>query len=181
MTIKKLEFDTMFTPWTLDTYQTFDMSNNEYLIEDGKEYDDYNWEYDFQGYLAALYANYIELLNNNILDDVILKVDAGDKGVSSPKEYNHSTDRGYPVFTVNYDKLLEYIEGNRDDFEKNKIQDGSGFWWYGSDDDTMLHYYLKTVSSGAYNFEAYYYDQMGGVEQLDYITCTTVTSEVTTA
>jgi len=160
----------MYTPYTLDTYSifTFDHAeeseiqyyNEEHEKPDGKEYeyDDFDWDYDNQGYLNALAGNLLDMLNQNILDDVITKIEHDGK-TYSPKEYNFKTDDADLQFTVNEEKLKEYITQNEEDYNKNKIGSCDGFMWFGDEDETKLNYYLKTKSLEDYPREDYWYDQ----------------------
>jgi len=77
--ITKIDLESTFTPWTLDTYQTFTFDRDEECIleTEGGGYDNYEWDYNTDGYLDELAKNRIELLKDNILDDVILDVMPG--------------------------------------------------------------------------------------------------------
>ena len=183
--IKKIELSTMYTPYTLDTYNTFtydqaeinyiDYYNEEHDTE--CDYDDFEWEYDMQGYIKALADNYITLLNAEILDEVIKKVEYNGK-VYSPREYNFKTDDADPIFTVDHDKLVQYINEHREDYDKNKIGSCDGFIWLGDEDDTMLNYYLATVSEKIYSRDSYFYDQ-NEIYPQEYITMTPIKKEKT--
>ena len=149
----KIKLETLYTPYTLDMYSTFatDMCE-EMIIEHESEthnksltYDDFDWSYDNAGMLKGLADNLIELLNDNIIDDVILKIELDGEPVS-PREYNFITDYAFLDFTVNYDNLKKYIDDNESDYNENKIQSHSGFVWLGDNEHTMLNYYLKTKS-----------------------------------
>jgi len=170
MNNKTITLETVFTPYTLDTYQTFTFENDEEcLIDDGKTYDDYDWNYDCKGYLNDLAKNLIVLLRDNILDDVITAIDS-DMKVLSPKQYNFDTDKIFIDFKVNQLKLDKYINDNIDDYEKNKLKNCDGFMWFGDDNQTRLNYYLRAVSAEKYPAIDYFYDQIEEVDQCQYIT-----------
>jgi hypothetical protein len=176
----KIELESTFTPYTLDTYQTFTMEDGDaYLldIENSKkpnrkkelEYDDFEWDYDTESYLNDLAHNWKICLNENIIDDVILSINYEGKP-TDPKEYNYTTNKVYSFFEVNVDKLQKYIKDNQNDYNENKIQSRTGFYWFGDDNQTMLNYYLYNVSSKKYTPTDYYYDQIEGIQTIEYIT-----------
>jgi hypothetical protein len=156
----------MYTPWTIDTYSTFDLEGHEdqeiynYNEENGTSYtyDDFNWSYDHKGLVKQLANNWLDLTKFNILDDVILAI-TPDGEPWSPREYNFTTDDQNINFLVDYNKLVAYIEANREHYNQNKISDSSGFWWLGDKDQTMLHYYLATKSANDYTENDYISDQ----------------------
>jgi hypothetical protein len=175
---KQIEYDITFTGYTIDTYQMFTSErDDEYIIDGYQEetgrdisYDDIDWTYDHKGYVKALAETWCDLMNENITDGVIKSVAL--KGEPwSPREYNFSTDNCVTLFTVNYEALRKYIADNLADYNKNKIASSSGFVWLGDKDDTMLHYYLHTVSHKLYSPEdAYIYDMFDRVSWYEYIT-----------
>jgi len=170
MKTKTITLETVFTPYTLDTYQTFTFENDEEcLIDDGKTYDDYEWDYDCEGYLNDLAKNLIVLLNDNILDDVIISI-TSDQKIYSPKQYNFDTDKIFIDFEVNQLKLDKYINDNIDDYEKNKLNNCDGFMWFGEESHTRLNYYLRKVSDKKYSAIDYFYDQTECVQGCEYIT-----------
>ena len=170
MKTKTITLETVFTPYTLDTYQTFTFENDEEcLIDEGKTYNDYDWDYDCEGYLNNLAENLIVLLRDNILDDVITGVDS-DMKVFSPKEYNFDTDKIFIDFKVNQLKLDKYINDNIDEYNENKLKSCDGFMWFGDDKETKLNYYLRKVSDKKYTQENYFYDQTDCVQGYEYIT-----------
>jgi len=127
MNQKHIGLTTMYTPYTLDSYNTFVFdSEEEQIIESYNEqngtqktYDDFVWEYKTKEYLQALGENLVLLLNKNILDDVILKV-ASDNVVYRPREYNFTTDEITLDFIVNTDNLKKYIEDHAKDYKQKK-------------------------------------------------------------
>lgn len=173
--MEKIELETIFTPWTLDTYQTFTFEGAESMIceSEGVEYDDMDWDYDCKGYINDLAKNLVTLLNDNILDDVILSV-TSDLKVYSPKEYNFSTDKIFLEFLVDEKKLDNYIETNKESFEAEKLRDRDGFMWFGDELQTKLNFYLYSESVKKYTAESYYYDQMDSVPEYEYITATPI-------
>lgn len=151
--VKTIELETTFTPWTLDTYQTFTFERAEeneiYYWSDqlGLDlyYDDFDWEYDTDGYLQALSDRLESLLQEYILDDVIVGLDFNEP--TSPRQYNFTTDKCFVEWKVDMDKLDNYIEENKEDFEENKLSSGPGFMWLGDEEQTKLNYYLKQEST----------------------------------
>ena len=175
-----INLESLYTPYTLDGYQTFDLEREtDMLIEDecekaGEEleYDDFDWHYNFKNYLEALAKNYIKLLNQEILDDIILSVKS-DCAVISPSYYNYTTDKIYVDFEINKKKLDKFIEENFKDYEKDRIKSNDGFIWLADEDDdeTKLEYYLRKVSEKKYSRENYMMDQMEIVQGWEYVTC----------
>lgn len=170
--MQKITLETLYTPYTLDLYQTFTFEMVEEYVtadtENGGDYDDFEWEYDSKGYLEALAENLVSLLNENILDDVILKVEQDGKPVS-PQYYNFTTDKAWVVFTVSGEKLNAWIAEHDAEYQAGKLRDRDGFWWFGDENETMLAYYLKTVSAGKYSHEEYFFDQLEQVDTHEYV------------
>lgn len=175
--LKEIELDSMFTPYTIDTYQTFTMDDEEErTMEDlseqvGREltYDDIDWNYNHKEFVQALANRRFEILKDNILDDVIIDIKQNGEAVS-PKEYNFKTDDSFEIYTVDIVKLNQYVSNNIADYQKNKLQDGPGFWWFGDEDQTKLNYYLFTKTKKEYGSdEAYYYDMVEGIDFQDFI------------
>lgn len=178
----QIEIETLYTPYTLDTYQTFTSDSTEemiidYMSEDVKKdlnYDDIKWKYDWKPYKAALASNLVLLLNNHIVDDVILKIEQTSK-VFSPREYNFITDWCMLTFTVNEENLRAYIAANKKDFNENKIQNKPGFVWLGDKPQEMINYYLATVSAQLYKPFTYMVNQLEEVDQYEFIHATITT------
>jgi len=167
----KITLETLYTPYTLDTYQTFNFERDEESImqnENITDYDDIDWTYDYEGYLKDLATNLVVLLNDNILDDVILKI-SSDNEVSSPKEYNFTTDKSWLDFDIDIKKLKAYIKKNQTDYDKNKLGSCDGFMWFGNENETMLNYYLFTKSVKKYDNFEYLQDQFESVPAGEYI------------
>jgi len=167
----KVKLSISDTPYTIGTYQTFTLEGAVESILDGldKTYDELDWTYDMDKYIADLATSFEELMRENLLDDVIKNVTLDGKPYS-PKFYNFSTDNCGLVFDIDPEKLQAYISYNKDDYEKNKKHDVDGFWWFGNEIETMLDYYLEAVSLKKYDYEAYYYDQMDRVDPHEYVT-----------
>jgi len=182
----KIKLETLYTPYTLDSYQTFTFENAEdsiiydlshYNHERGEylktpldiTYDDIAWKYNTNGYLKALADNLINLLNNNILDEVILSITPDGEPIS-PREYNLTTDKIFLDINVDVEKLKKYIKDNQADYDKNKLKDCDGFWWFGYEIQTMLNYYLMNKSAGEYSADDYYMDQVETVDAMEFIT-----------
>lgn len=163
---KEIEFQVMYTPWTIDTYVTFDterweeMEIGAYNEEHGTKYgyDHFEWEYDHKGFVKQLAENWLYLVPKNIIDDVILGIEA-DGEPWSPREYNFSTDNMNVKFVVDVEKLAAYVDANRDHYDAEKIKSGDGFMWLGDEEQTMLEYYLAQKSVGEYTAEDYEDDQ----------------------
>lgn len=174
---KEIELNSMFTPYTIDTYQMFTMDREEeYIIENlsedtGREltYDDIDWTYDHEGFVQALANKRLQVLQENIIDDVILSVRENGPAVS-PKEYNFKTDDAFDIYTVDIVKLNQYISDNIADYQENKLKDGPGFWWFGDDDQTKLNYYLGKKTEKEYDpIDAYYYDMTDDLSEGEFI------------
>lgn len=167
----KIETQITFTPWTIDTYNVFTCEHEEEAILDdlGGNYDDYDWEYDFEGYIKALALNWLKIVNEYILDDVIKGVELVDEPYS-PREYNFTTDNCQVSFNVDIKKLNEYIENNREAYNNEHIRSCDGFMWFGDDNDTKLHWYLHTVSEAKLPREVYIQTQYEEVPATEYIT-----------
>ena len=178
----KIELENLYTPWTLDTYQTFTMESElEYIIcmenDNAKkenrlavvlDYDSFDWNYNMDGYRQALAENFIKLLKENIIDGVITGIYSDMKVISS-NYYNFTTDKIWIDFTVNAKALDEYIEKNKKDYEDNKIKSVSGFCWFGDEYQTKLNYYLKTESAKRLSVNDYFMDQAENVSGYEYI------------
>lgn len=114
--------DTMFT---VDQYQTFNLdAETEYLIQDYNDnnntnysYDDFNIEYDMDGYLKELSDCSIDFINELFKDDSIVK-SVRLLEYSSPKFYNYSTDSYSAEWKYNSKKLKLFIDNKWDDFCK---------------------------------------------------------------
>jgi hypothetical protein len=163
----QIKLTTMYMPYTLDTYQTFTSDGHEereieYMSEEQKKeltYDDFEWQYDHKGLVNMLYNNLFDLLEENIIDDVILKIEK-DGEPWSPKEYNFRTDEGSYIFTVDHAKLAEFcFSENEKDYHENKLQNRSGFIWMGTREQTMLAYYLDKKTAVEYTPDDYFEHQ----------------------
>jgi len=168
--MEKITLETLYTPYTLDTYSIFDMDIDEMsMFELEGEYDDYTFEYDFDTYKKDLAVNMIKLLKENIIDNVITGIES-DCVVHSPKEYNYTTDKIYIDFIVNKKELDLYIEKNIDKYNTEKIKDREGFWWLGNEDQTRLNFYLCNKSIELYSSDDYVMDQYEDVQDYNYVT-----------
>lgn len=165
-----LETQITFTPWTIDTYCMFNFDADEALIEDNKTYDDYKWTYRHKEYVQALAESWRDLVNKNATDDIVKSVSLVGEAYS-PREYNFTTDNCQVSFDVDIDALHAYVEKHRALYDAEHIRDHDGFWWYGNEDDTMLHWYLHTVSVKLYSPDTYYIDQHENVPAYEYIEC----------
>lgn len=171
--MNKKEMTIIDTPYTIDTYNTFTFDNEEVFMEDGKTYDDYEWEYDHKGYLQALADNWEKLMRENILDDIIKNITVTGEAYS-PREYNFTTDNA-PI-TIEYDPeaLHAYIEAHKEQYEAEKRRDYDGYMFLGDEEDNMLMWYMETVSTKMYSPEDYYMDQRDNVSEYEYISNTLI-------
>ena len=175
----QIELSTLYTPYTLDTYQTFNFENVEEqmmeyyndLHQTEKNYDDFIWEYDTDTYLQDLAKSLVTLLNDNILDTVIEAVHYNGKAYS-PKEYNFKTDDTDLIFTVNEKNLDEYITKHETAYHTEKLQDRPGFWWMGNEAETKLAFYLHHKTQNEYEPFTYMMDQFDQVDALEYVNIT---------
>lgn len=177
---EKVHFSIMYSPYTIDTYNTFNFDYeienilyNQEEVNEPSTYDDYNWEYDHAGYVQALAENWLVLMRENIIDDVVLAVDLDGKACS-PREYNFTTDDCNVTYTVDVDKLNAYIKANQSDFDQNKIKSDDGFVWLGDETQQKLHYYLLHESIKGYSDEYYMSDVFERVPAYDYISYTLI-------
>lgn len=183
--IKKIQLSTSDTPYTLDTYATFTFDDAvEYITENMRElhpelpeisYDDIEWNYDCEGYLAALAKNWESLMRDNMLDDVILKVTVTGKP-HSPREYNFSTDDAPIEIEYNEKALCEYIAAHRDQYEREKRRSYDGYMWLGDERDNEIMWYLAhnaryhtSGTNGNYTPGNYVVDQLEKIAATDYI------------
>lgn len=123
----KIELENLYTPYTIDTYGTFKLEDEEEIISNynennntNYEYDDFEWEYDIDKYRKDLAKNLLELLKENIIDNVITKIES-DLKVISPQYYNYTTDKIWLDFEINKDNLDKFIKDNSKEYEKSKV------------------------------------------------------------
>lgn len=176
MNIQKLPLTIDDTPYTIDTYSLFTMDNEEAIMDDGKTYDDYEWEYDNKGYVQALADNWLKLMRGNIIDPVILAIES-DGPAYSPREYNFKTDNAPISITIDRDALNAYIETNKEKYEKEKRHSYDGYIWLGEEIDNMLMFYLENESIKLYSTEDYYMDQREQVSEYEYMSNTLIEPE----
>ncbi len=173
--MKCMELETLYSPYTLDTYNIFTLdsaidSEIEYHNDNNTRQIDYNdFDCDMESYKKDLAIHLVELLNENILDDVILKI-TSDMKVISPSEYNYITDKIWLGLEYDEIKLDEYIEKNQADFDEKKIKSCSGFMWLGEEIDEKIIYYLNEVSGKKFSRDAYIISQFEDVSEYEYIT-----------
>lgn len=108
----------------IDMYQCFNMEMEiereiEYASEEAGEelsYDDFEWEYDMEGYREALSKASIEFILNRLDDDsVIKKIEYISS--NSPKFYNYTTDSYNAEYEYNIDALWDYILKNMEGYK----------------------------------------------------------------
>lgn len=116
-------------------YDTIFESDEEPYIEDGKTWDDYNWDY--KGYndrVARACVNYVE----TELKGFGIPIECRFQSISSPREYNFGNDSINVEYVINkttFDTLYEYLENNLDAFYaylKERYTPCSGFIPYHS-------------------------------------------------
>ena len=162
------ELSTLDTPYTLDTYNTFSLDCEEALIDDGKTYDDYEWEYDIENYLQALADNWGKLMRANILDNVLKNITVTGKAYS-PREYNFTTDNAPIAIEYDQEALHAYIEAHKEQYEAEKRRSHDGYMWLGEEEDNMIMWYLSTVSASLYSIGSYILDQYDDVSECEYV------------
>lgn len=167
-TLQEIKFDISFTPWTIDTYSTFTTDGlEEQVIENYNEqrskkakditYDDIEWNFDHKGHVQALAECWEEKMNENILDDVILKVQL-DGPAYSPSFYNFTTDNCSTIFLVDLEKLKKHIADMQEHYQEHRIESYDGFMCFMDEEERMLHYYLRFVSGANYDSWEYQND-----------------------
>lgn len=166
------------TPYTLDTYSTFNLDCEEQLMDEGKTYDDYEWEYDTKNYLAALAENWQKLMRENILDSVILSITVAG-APSSPNYYNFTTDSAPIEIEYDLEALAAYIAAHRAYYDDNKRHSYDGYMWLGEDIDAQIIYYLENESTKLYPVDTYIMDQYEDIPQYEYVTMTEKQPETT--
>ena len=162
----EIKLDVMSTPYTIDTYSTYlsdsyEEQEIEYYNETNEtdyNYDDFDWKYNHKGLVQHLADSLLEQMRENIIDDVILKIEA-DGEAWSPREYNFATDNASFIYTVNPEALEAYIADNAEAYETDKKKSYDGFWWRGDEDETRLAFYLEHKSVKDYTNEDNFYDQ----------------------
>jgi hypothetical protein len=107
------------------------------------------------------------LLNENITDDVIKKVEVGDSW--SPREYNFTTDKAEITFEVDAKKLAQYVKLHEAKYHEEKMKSCDGFLWLGNEDERILNWYLQAESTKLYKFDDYVMEQLEQVEQWEFI------------
>jgi len=171
--MNKKEMTIIDTPYTIDTYNTFTLDNEEALMDEGKTYDDYEWEYDHKGYVQALADNWEVLMRENILDDIIKNITVTGKA-HSPREYNFTTDNAPIAIEYDQEALHAYIEAHKEQYEAEKRHSYDGYMWLGEEEDNMLMWYMETVSTKLYRTVDYYMDQRDDVIEYEYMSNTLI-------
>ena len=151
-----------FLPVFNGFYNTyFGCACEEHCIEDGKGYDDYNFDYeDYYNRVARSCVREIE----KKLSEFEVKLEFST--IVSPKYYNFENDRIEVIYTISqkgYDRILTYIEENLesfDEFIKAKFTSRSGFVSFYSNDPqnwiTTLKYEFKDTQD--FNFMGTIFD-----------------------
>lgn len=132
-----IRIDNRDLAFTIDTYGTFTLDRGyeniiEYIIEEAQEqgqeldYNDidelYEFDYDMKGYIEELASSSVhwlkqELVNvpkhfdvHGIVQDIKLEKTA------SPQFYNYTTDSYIAIWSIDEDKLKQYIDNNAQEF-----------------------------------------------------------------
>ena len=128
MNIRTLTIDSRDMAYTIDTYGMFnggdDLGQSEVdhytdtydLTED--EADALEFDFDHAGVVKALAEQSVQLLHEHFVqhgDGTIIDIDI--KGTKSPRFYNYTTDSYTADWTVDMDKLRDYIEANYEAFQ----------------------------------------------------------------
>jgi hypothetical protein len=170
------------TPFTIDSYATFTMEDWEYEDDDGNEQD---FSYDFKWYLNALSDSAIVFINDEYKSDIILSIKRTDEKIYRPQYYNYTTDSFDIDFTVNLERLNEFVSSNLDSW---KTWANSKSWYiylYDNDlslveNDNKLIYYIETRTDCKYDDikSKYITFQLSNVNSYDYLTVTKDSSEL---
>jgi hypothetical protein len=125
----------------------FECDAEEGMIEEGKNYDDYKWDYtDYHNRVAKACVSPIE----DQLNDLDLGITVEFQSLYSPREYNFSNDSINVVYTLesdSMDKIVAYIQENREEFDtyiKDNCTSYDGFMsFYSNSSDVWLNEYIK--------------------------------------
>jgi hypothetical protein len=125
----------------------FECDAEEGMIEEGKTYDDYKWNYaDYKQRVATACVSPIE----DQLNELDLGITIEFQSLYSPKYYNYSNDSINVAYTLSdnsLDKIVEYINENREAFDtyiKDNCTSYDGFCsFYSNDSDVWLNEYIK--------------------------------------
>ena len=116
-------------------YNTIFEPNEEYLIAEGKTYDDYNWNY--LEYYKDVAERCCEALEESF-EEFEIKIEF--QNIHSPKEYNFSNDIincQYTISQKGINKILKFLNDHFDLFHqyiKNTYSSRSGFISFYSND-----------------------------------------------
>ena len=125
----------------------FECDSEESMLEDGKTYDDYKWNYaEYNQRVATACVSPIE----DQLNELGLGITIEFQSLYSPKYYNYSNDSINVAYTLedkSLDKIVEYIQENREAFDtyiKDNCTSYDGFIsFYSNDSDVWLDEYIK--------------------------------------
>ena len=125
----------------------FECDAEEVMIEEDKNYDDYNWDYtDYHNRVAKACVSPIQ----DQLNDLDLGITVEFQSLYSPREYNFSNDSINVAYTLADDslaKIVEYINDNREEFDtyvKDNCTSYDGFMsFYSNDSNVWLNEYIK--------------------------------------
>lgn len=125
----------------------FECDAEEGMIEDGKNYDDYKWNYvDYHNRVAKACVSPIE----DQLNDLDLGITVEFQNLYSPRQYNFSNDSINVAYTLADDsltKIVAYIQENREEFDtyiKDNCTSYDGFMsFYSNNSDVWLNDYIK--------------------------------------
>lgn len=125
--MQTLLIDNRDLAFTVDTYGTFTFDDEESDIEwyndennTNLDYDDFDWTYDNKGYVQHLSENSVAILEGVLIDEVIHKIELKDQ--QSPQFYNYTTDSYTAFWTVDEDKLIDYINQDTSAFANHLVE-----------------------------------------------------------
>ena len=152
--MKKIESYLPIFPGFYNTLFECDCEESE--IEEGKTYDDY--DFDYADYHKRVAERCVEAIENE-LKDFNIKVEFQD--LISPRFYNFSNDSINVEYTLennSFDLVLDYLNENKEEFKtyiKERYTSYDGFSsFYSNDADVWLNEYLKDDKKQAHAFGA---------------------------
>jgi hypothetical protein len=135
----KITLNSNDTYFHIDTYSTFDFggieedqeieNHIECLENEGikSDFNDFEIEYDFEGYKLALADASIDYILMLVKDDHIIK-DIVYLNNTSPKFYNYTTDSYTAEWTYNKNKLKKYILDHYKEWQTYTTNEWSTVW-----------------------------------------------------
>jgi hypothetical protein len=129
----------------------FECDAEEGMIEEGKTYDSYNWNYaDYHNRVATACVSPVEDQLNELDLGIAIKF----QSLYSPRQYNFSNDSINVAYTLEDDslaKIVGYIKDNREEFDtyvKDNCTSYDGFIsFYSNDSSVWLNEYVNREDS----------------------------------